>query len=46
MNLINNVTEESYIQWIEKFVTDVLNKYKVDCKEVIIEDIEFRKEYS
>ena len=43
MNLINNVTEESYIQWIEKFATDVLNKYKVDCKEVIIENIELSK---
>ena len=43
MNLINNVTEESYTQWIEKFVTDVLNKGNVDYKEVIIEDIEFSK---
>ena len=43
MNLINKVTEESYTQWIEKFVTDVLNKCKVDCKEVIIENIEFSK---
>ena len=43
MNLINNVTEESYTQWIEKFVTDVLNKGNVECKEVIIEDIEFSK---
>ena len=40
MNLTNNVTEESYTQWIEKFVTDVLNKGNVKCKEVIIEDIE------
>ena len=43
MNLINKVTEESYTQWIEKFVTDVLNKGNVKCKEVIIEDIEFNK---
>ena len=43
MNLINKVTEESYSQWIEKFVTDVLNKGNVDCKEAIIEDIEFSK---
>ena len=43
MNLINKVTEESYTQWIEKFVTDVLNKCKVDCKEVIIENIELSK---
>ena len=43
MNLINKVTEESYTQWIEKFVTDVLNKGNVSCKEVIIEDIEFSK---
>ena len=43
MNLINKVTEESYTQWIEKFVTDVLNKGNVSCKEVIIEDTEFSK---
>ena len=43
MNLINNATEESYTQWIEKFLTYVLNKGNVDCKEVIIEDIEFSK---
>lgn len=43
MNLINKVTEESYTQWIEKFVTNVLNKGNVDYKEVIIEDIEFSK---
>ena len=43
MNLINKVTEESYAQWIEKFVIDVLNKCNVECNEVIIEDIEFSK---
>ena len=43
MKLINKVTEESYTQWIEKFVTDVLNKGNVEYKEVIIEDIEFSK---
>lgn len=43
MKLINNVTEESYIQWIEKFVADVLNKGNINCEEVVIDDIEFSK---
>ena len=43
MNLKNNVTEESYVQWIKKFVVDVLNKGNVVYDEVIIEDIEFSK---
>ena len=43
MKLINKVTEESYIQWIEQFVMDVVNKAKLSCKEVVIDDIEFSK---
>lgn len=40
--IINKVNDESYIQWIEKFVTDVLKsaRRKVKCEEVVIEDIE------
>lgn len=42
MKIINKVNDESYIQWIEKFVTDVLKsaRRKVKCEEVVIEDIE------
>lgn len=42
MKIINKVNDESYIQWIEKFVTDVLKsaRAKVKCEEVVIEDIE------
>ena len=42
MKIINKVNDESYIQWIEKFVADVLKsaRAKVKCKEVVIEDIE------
>lgn len=43
MKLINKVTEESYIQWIEKFVRNVLFRKELTCEEVIIEDIEFSK---
>ena len=43
MNLINKVTEESYVQWIERFVVNVINKAKLNCKEVVIDDIEFSK---
>lgn len=42
MKIINKVTNEAYIQWIEKFVADVLKsaRAKVKCEEVIIEDVE------
>ena len=43
MKIINKVTEESYAQWIEDFVKTVINKANLDCKEVIIDDIEFSK---
>ena len=43
MNLINKVTEESYVQWIERFVVNVINKAKLNCNEVVIDDIEFSK---
>ena len=45
MNLINKVTEDSYVQWIERFVVNVINKAKLNCKEVVIDDIEFSKRY-
>jgi hypothetical protein len=43
MKIINKVTETSYIQWLEGFVKTVLNKAKIQCNEVTIEDIEFSK---
>lgn len=43
MKLVNKVTDESYIQWVEKFVTDVINSASINCEEVIIDDIEFSK---
>lgn len=43
MKVVNKVTEESYVQWIEKFVRHVLYKENLTCKEVIIEDIDFDK---
>jgi hypothetical protein len=43
MKIINKVTETSYIQWIEGFVKAVLDKAKIQCNEVTIEDIEFSK---
>ena len=43
MKVINKVTEETYIQWIEKFVRNVLFRENLACEEVIIEDIEFSK---
>ena len=46
MNLINKVTEESYAQWIEKFVIDVLNKCNVECKKLSSKILNSAKEYS
>lgn len=48
MKIINKVNDESYIQWIEKFVADVLKsaRAKVKCKEVVIEDIEHSRNIS
>lgn len=43
MKIINKVTDSSYIQWVEKFVQDVLDRAQVSCNEVVIEDIEPRK---
>lgn len=40
MKIINKVTNENYIQWIEKFVADVLKAAKLSYEEVVIEDIE------
>lgn len=40
MTIINKVDDPNYIQWIEKFVTRVIQKSKLSCEEVIIEDIE------
>lgn len=41
--LINNVTDEAYIQWICSFVRAVIYKAKLSCKEVVIDDIEWSK---
>lgn len=40
MKIINKITDENYIQWIEKFVTRVLKHAHIKCKEVVIDDIE------
>lgn len=41
--VINKVTDLGYIQWIEKFVRDVIKQANINCKEIIIEDIENSK---
>lgn len=40
MKIINKVTDENYTQWIERFVTRVLEHAYIECKEVIIKDVE------
>lgn len=43
MKIINKVTDESYIQWIEQFVKTVLERAELKCREVVITDIEHSK---
>ena len=41
MKIINKVTDENYVQWIEDFVKSVvINDAHISCDEIIIEDIE------
>lgn len=40
MTIINKVDDPNYIQWIEKFVTQVIRESNLSCEEVIINDIE------
>ena len=46
MKIINKVTDETYIQWIESFVKEVITRANISCNEVIIEDIEHSKHIS
>lgn len=43
MEIINKVTEDSYVKWIEEFVCQVLEKANVDFDIVEIKDVEFDK---
>lgn len=43
VKIMNKVTDKSYIQWIKKFVRDVIYHAGITCNEVIIEDIEHSK---
>ena len=43
MNIINKITEPSYTQWVEKFVSDVITHAALSPKQVIIEDFEFSR---
>ena len=41
MEIINNVKDnEDYVQWIEKFVMDVINESGLNCNKIVIDDIE------
>ena len=46
MKIINKVTYESYVQWIEQFVEEVLRRAKLNYEEVVIEDIEHSRRIS
>ena len=39
-NITNNIKARAYVQWIEGFVSSVLNSAEIECSEVSIDDIE------
>lgn len=43
MKIINKVEDISYIQWVERFVNQIIQESKMSCDEVIIEDIEYNR---
>lgn len=43
MKIINKVDDLGYIQWVEQFVSRIIQKSKISCEEVIIEDIEYSR---
>lgn len=43
MKVTNKVNDPDYVQWIEKFVIQVIKKSKLACKEVVIDDVEDSK---
>ena len=43
LKIINKVNDPNYIQWIEKFITQIIQNAKLSCKEVIIENVEDSK---
>lgn len=43
MKITNKVNDPNYIQWVEKFVTQIIRESKLSCKEIIIDDIEDSK---
>lgn len=43
MRIINKVDDASYVQWVKEFVRQVIQVSGIECKKVIIEDIEWSK---
>ena len=48
MTIINKVDNDTlqafrYEQWVEKFVKEVINQARLECEEIIIDDIEISK---
>ena len=43
MKIINKVRDEGYIQWVEEFANQIIQQSKLQCNEVVIEDIEYSK---
>lgn len=45
MKLINNIKDENYTQWIEKFVEDIIFQADIEYDEVIINDVDNERIY-
>lgn len=39
-NITNNIKARAYVQWLEGFVSSVLNNAEIECSEVSIDDVE------
>lgn len=45
MKIINKVDDPNYIQWIEKFVTQIIQEPMLSCEEVVIDDVDDKHIY-
>lgn len=45
MKITNKVNDPNYIQWIEKFVTQIIRESMLSCEEIIIDDVDEKHIY-
>lgn len=45
VKITNKVNDPNYIQWIEKFVTQIIRESMLSCEEIIIDDVDDKRIY-